>query len=76
MGSGNILQVIVINYPVLRIRPPRVCDISPGAAATIINFVGVPADEVERTLRAGELWDAAATSKVLASVGGEKAAKA
>jgi hypothetical protein len=74
MGNGNIFQVVILNYPVLRIRPPKVCDISPGLAGQVINFVGLEGADIERSLRSGETWDATASAKVLASVGGEKAA--
>jgi hypothetical protein len=74
VGKGNIFQVINLNYPVLHIRPPRVCDISPDVAGQVINFVGLDSSEIERTLRSGETWDATASAKVLSSVGGEKAA--
>jgi len=70
---SNIFQVVVINYPILKIRPPKVCDISPGLAGQIINFVGLEAEDVERTLRAGEFWDATQSGRILSAVAGEKA---
>ncbi|HEY8019836.1 MAG TPA: hypothetical protein VIH93_01970 [Thermoanaerobaculia bacterium] len=70
----NVFQVVVLNYPILHIRPPRVCDISPGLAGQVINFVGLESADIERSLRAGEVWDATQAGKVLSSVGAEKAA--
>ena len=72
---SNIFQVVTLNYPILKIRPPKVCDIQPFLAGQVINFVGLETADVERSLRSGEFWDAEATGRVLASVGAEKAAK-
>jgi len=73
---SNIFQVVVVNYPVLRIRPPKVCEISPALAGAVYNFVGLEAHDIEKSLRSGELWDNAAAGKVLASVSEKAAAKA
>lgn len=74
--SNNIFQVVTINYPILKIRPPRVCDISPFVAATVYNFVGLEGSEIEHTLRSGEFWDNAAGGRVLTAVTDKAAAKA
>jgi|GEM_PF-6604219 len=76
MGNGNIFQVFVIDSRILKIRPPRVCDISPGAIGAVYNFVGLEPNEVANSIRNGEMWDAATTGKVLSSVAEKTAAKA
>ena len=73
--ANNIFQVFVIDARV-KLRPPRVCDISPGSLGAIYNFVGLDAADVANTIRNGEVWDAATAGKVLSGVPAEKVAAA
>jgi hypothetical protein len=73
---SNIFQVYVIDARAIKIRPPKVCDISPGTIGAVYNFVGLEAGELANTIRNGEVWDAAAAGKVLAGVPAEKAVAA
>jgi hypothetical protein len=71
-----LYQVINVNTRVFKIRPPKVCDISPGIAAQVINFVDLEAGEIETVIRSNETWDASTQARVLAAVGEKAAAKA
>lgn len=71
---NSIFQVVVINYPILKIRPPKVCDIQPFLAGQVINFVGLEGHDIERSLRSGDFWDAETSGRNLASAGAEKSA--
>lgn len=73
MGN-NIFQVYVLDSRILKIRPPKVCDISPGTIGAVYNFVNLEANDVATSIRSGEIWDAATAGKVLAGVPAEKAA--
>jgi hypothetical protein len=75
MGS-NIFQVYVIDARAIKIRPPKVCDISPGTIGAVYNFANLEAAEVATAIRSGEVWDAGVAGKVLSSVPAEKVAAA
>lgn len=69
-----LYQLLNINARVFKIRPPKVCDISPKVAVQVINFVDLDAGDIETAIRSNETWDLSTQAKVLASVGDKAAA--
>ena len=67
----ELYQIINIDYAAVRKtfrRPPKVCDISPGVAVQVLNFVGLEPAEIEHAIRNGETWDVTTQGAILSAV--------